>query len=468
MATKSLRQVSLEKLPPHNLDAEQAVLCAILLNNDALFTISTSLSAQDFYKPAHSKIYTACLAIQDRGDAIDLLTLRDELERRKQLDEVGDIPYLMRLSDAFPTAANVEFHQNIVLEKSLARRLLNIGIEIATTCYEDATPPHETLAMARQRLIEMRDGRESVTAVPLKTAIQKAFERFEAYREQQDAPSDDVWSGFADIDRITMGFHPGNLIVVAARPGCGKTAFACDLLRKATQRKIVDGKVQSVPVSAVLYSLEMTEEELSDRLLCAEAKVSAYDVKNNQLADDHWTRLTYAAESLSRCHSFIVDPSSMTITALRAHAKRMKLEHNIGMVLIDYTQLVLASTNKENRVQEISEVSRGLKALAKELHVPVIALAQLNREVEKRPDKKPQLSDLRDSGQIEQDSDVVMFPFRPELYFDDAEKGLAEMILAKHRHGAVGSVRLRFFSEFACFESYTPRHENPFQPYDEL
>lgn len=457
-----------EKLPPHNDEAEVAVLNAILLDNTKIFTALDLLHPSDFYKPRHAKILYAMVQVNQDGNAIDLLTLRDELERRQQMDEIGGAAYLVQLVDAVPTAANIEYHARIVKEKSLFRQALNIGISLTTTAYAAAQPLEVVLGNAYQSLIALTDGQAQTTVTPLADGIRQAFERFEAYRDQLNAPSDAVFSGFPDIDRIIMGFQPGNLIVVAARPGCGKTAFACDLLRKATQRKDVNGVTQNVPVAAVLYSLEMTQQELSDRVLCAEAKVNKYTVKTGALQAEHWERLTLAAEVLNKKPSHIADPSSMTITALRAHAKRMMLEHHIGMVIVDYAQLVSSSSTKENRVQEVSEVSRGLKSLAKELHIPVVALAQLNREVEKRNDKRPQLSDLKETGQFEQDADIVMFPFRPEVYFDDAEKGLAEMIIAKHRDGAIGSPKLHFFADYACFENYTPRQDNPFQQYDEL
>lgn len=460
----------MDKLPPFNEEAEQAVLTAILLDNNRLFSVLDILHPSDFYKPRHAKILYAMCQLNQDGNVIDLMTLSDELEKRKQLDEIGGAAYLVQLVDIVPTAANVEYHAKIVKEKSLFRQALNIGLTLTASAYEAADPFEVVLSNACQSLLSLTDQRMRTQVTSLSTGIRQAFERFEAYREQMNAPSDAVFTGFPDIDNIIMGFQPGNLIVVAARPGCGKTAFACDLLRKATQRKDVDGVVKNVPVSAVLYSLEMTQEELSDRILCAEAKVNKYTVKTGTLQAEHWERLTLAAEVLDKKPSHIVDPSSMTIAALRAHAKRMMLEHHIGMILIDYAQLVLPSSAKENRVQEVSEVSRGLKALAKELHLPVVALAQLNREVEKRNDKRPQLADLRETGQLEQDSDIVMFPFRPELYFDDAEKGLAEMIIAKHRDGALGAPRLRFFAEHACFENYSRREDSyPCSPqYEEL
>lgn len=453
-----LTKKSLEKLPPYNLEAEQAVLGAILLDNTAIHKALEVFDPDDFYRKSHQKIFDAMLELIDRGDAVDLLVLRDELERRRALDEIGGPAYLAALVDQVPTAANIEFHTKIVHEKAIARNLLNASIEIATRCYDDSEDVNDILEDAEQKIFSISEGKIKQGFTTLEEIVRKGFEHIEELAERKSLVTG-VSTGFVELDYMTSGLQPSDLIIIAARPSVGKTALGLNMAQHMGVR-------EKIPIA--LFSLEMSKEQLGIRLLCAESRLNSHNVRIGKLDDEDWQRLAHASEVLSKAPIYIDDTPALSILEMRAKAKRLKLEKDLGIVIVDYLQLMQARRRHENRQQEITEISRSLKALAKELDVPVVALSQLSRAVEQRTDKRPQLSDLRESGAIEQDADVVMFIYRPEVYGIEGAEGLAELIIGKQRNGPVGSVQLAFIKEYTRFENLETHHHGehltPFEP----
>ena len=383
---EDLTKKSLQKLPPFNLEAEQAVLGAILLDNNALFKALEIFHPTDFYRASHQKIFEAMLTLNERGDVIDLLLLRDELERGSHLEQIGGAAYLMSLVDAVPTAANVEFHARIVHEKSLARRLLNSSIEIATRCYDDSEDATSILEAAEQKIFEISEGQIKQAFTPLSVIVQDGYQKIEELAEKKSLVTG-VPTGFIELDRMTSGFQPSDLIILAARPAMGKTSFCLNIAQHI-------GVKEQIPTA--VFSLEMSKEQLGIRLLCGESRLDSQRVRIGDLEADDWERLTHASEILSKAPIYIDDTPAISILEMRAKSKRLKMEKGLGVVMVDYLQLMQPRTPRENRQQEITEISRSLKQLAKELHVPVIALSQLSRAVEQRNDRKPQLSDLRE------------------------------------------------------------------------
>lgn len=452
-----LERKSLQKLPPFNLEAEQAILGAILLDNAAIYSALEIFDAADFYRRSHLKIFQAMLTlIIDRQTEVDLLTLRNELERRNCLKEIGGPAYLAALVDQVPTAANIAYHARIVHEKAITRNLLNASIEIATRCYDDTEDANSLLGDAEQKIFTIAEGQYKQGFVALDIVAKQSFLRLEEIQEQGGGITG-IPTGFRDIDEMLSGMQPSDFIVLAARPSMGKTALCLDIARSIGIRR-------QIPIA--IFSLEMSREKLGIRMLCAEARVDAQKARKGQLSEEEWSRLSYASEILSHAPIFIDDSPSQTILDIRSKAKRLKLEQDIGIVILDYLQLIKADRRYESRTVEITEYSRALKSLAKELQVPVLCLSQLSRELEKRADKRPQLSDLRWSGAIEQDADVVMFIYRPEVYNIEGAEGISEIIIGKHRDGPVGSVALAFLKEYIRFDSldvqHSPSGEKPF------
>jgi replicative DNA helicase len=443
-----LTKKSLEKLPPYNLEAEQAVLGAILLDNTAIHKSLEIFDPDDFYRKSHHKIFNAMLELMDRGDAVDLLLLRDELERRRELDEVGGPAYLAALVDQVPTAANIEFHAKVVHEKAIARNLLNASIEIATRCYDDSEDVNDILGDAEQKIFSIAEGKIKQGFTALDEIVKKGYEHIEELAERKSLVTG-VPTGFLELDYMTSGLQSSDLIIVAARPAMGKTSLCLNMAQHIGVRE------QS---PTAIFSLEMSKEQLGIRLLCAESRLNSHNVRIGKLYDEDWERLAHASEVLSKAPIYIDDTPALSILDMRAKAKRLKLEKDLRIIIVDYLQLMQSRFRHENRQQEITEISRSLKALAKELDVPVIALSQLSRAVEQRTDKRPQLSDLRESGAIEQDADVVMFIYRPEVYGIDGAEGLAEIIIGKQRNGPVGSVQLAFIKEYTRFENLETYH----------
>ncbi|MDP3278035.1 MAG: replicative DNA helicase [Deltaproteobacteria bacterium] len=435
-------------IPPNDLDAERAVLGAVLLDNGVFGTVSAAVVASDFYHPGHAVIFEAMLAVNARGEPIDVVTLSSELRNRERLNAVGGMQYLGELTETTPTIANAETHGRIVADLAQVRRMIGVAHEIVARGYGERGEADSYLDYAAAQVFGVAQRRSKSTLIPLEVAVQEAFERIEKTMER-GARISGTESGFRDLDELTSGMHPGQLIIIAARPAMGKTSFVMCLTANAA-------KSAGKPV--LFFSLEMPRVELANRLLCGEANVDQSLLRSNMMTEDQMTALTQAASNIYNLPIYIDDSGELTLMDLRAKARRMKAERDLCLIVIDYLQLMKASRDgMDSREREISEISRGLKQLAKELGVPIIALSQLNRAVENRTDKRPQLSDLRESGAIEQDADTVMFIYRDEIYNKDTEdKGVAEIIIGKQRNGPTGTARLRFIRQLTKFTNLEP------------
>lgn len=429
-----------ERVPPQNLEAEQSVLGAMLLDREAVVQVSNQLIPDDFYADKHQNLFAAMLAVFGRGEPIDLITVQDELTKRGQLDEVGGITYLASLMNLVPTTANVQQYGAIVRQKAVLRRLQAAARRIVEDCYttEDMDA---TLSDAEKAVLQVTQQRSGKGYVHIKEALMNAYGHLE-FLYSSKGKTTGVTSGFRDLDQMTSGFQPSDMIIVAARPSVGKTAFTLNLARNAA----VQGKSK-----VAFFSLEMSAEQLALRLLASEATVDGHKLRNGQLLDQDWQRLSTALGTLAESDIFVDDTPNCPLPEVRGKCRRIKQEHGLDMVIIDYLQLMSIPQRagaQTNRQQEISEISRSLKTMARELNVPVIALSQLSRSVEQRQDKRPMLSDLRESGAIEQDADMVAFLYRDDYYNPDTEdKNIVEVIVAKHRNGPIGSVKLHFVKE---------------------
>ncbi len=431
------------KVPPHSLEAEQSVLGGIIIDNDALHRVLELLRPEDFYREAHQKIYEAMISLFERGEPLDLITLTNELKRSKTLEKAGGASYLAQLADAVPTAANVAHYAKIVKEKALLRRLIGAATEIAAECYREGQDIEELLDRAEQVIFGISQFRIRPSFYPMKEVLKEAFRTIERLYEKKELITG-VPSGFKDLDRKTAGFQPSDLIIVAGRPSMGKTAFCLNIAQYAA----VEAKVPTA-----IFSMEMSKEQLALRMLCAEAKVSASKVRSGFLSEGDLQRLTMAAGTLADAPIVIDDTPALSVLELRAKARRLKGEMDLGLIIIDYLQLMRGRSSAERREQEISEISRSLKALAKELQIPIIAISQLSRRAEDRPGRRPQLADLRESGAIEQDADLILFLYRDEVYNPNSDKkGIAEVIIGKQRNGPTGVVELSFVPELTTFK----------------
>lgn len=440
----------LEKVPPQNLDAEQSVLGAMLIDKEAVLRATEILRPQDFYRDAHRHVFEAMLGLSERGEAVDLITVTEELRQQGLLDQVGGAAYIAGLASAVPTAANVEYYARIVEEKALLRTLINISTRIAAMGYEGGEEIDALLDRAEQMIFELTQRKASSGFAVIKDILVETFYRIEELFVNKGQATG-IPSGFVDLDRLTSGFQPSDLIIVAARPSMGKTALCTNFCQNAAIRG-------NSPVA--IFSLEMSKDQLVQRMLCGEAMVDQQKVRTGQLDESDWQKLSQASAPLSRAPIFIDDTPGISVMEMRAKARRLKAEKGLSLIVIDYLQLMTSTRRIENRQQEISEISRSLKGLARELNVPVIALSQLSRAVEQRADKKPMMSDLRESGSLEQDADLVMFIYRDEYYNPESDKrGIAEVIIAKQRNGPVGSVELGFLKEFTKFVNLDRRHE---------
>jgi len=445
---------------PWSNEAEQAVLGAMLLDQDAALKAAELLDDTMFYREGHRLLYRAMTALTERGDVIDPVTLREELGKRGDLDRAGGMEYLGSLIDVVPTAANIEYHARIVRDKALLRRLIEAATGIAQEAYEGRGLPGEVLDNAEHRIFQVAQLRRTEEFIRLKELIWPTMERIEQLQSGHGAVTG-VPSGFTDLDRLTAGFQKADLVILAARPSMGKTAFILNVVQHAA---IEHG------VGVGIFSLEMSKDQLVQRLLCSEGLVDAQRLRRGQLRDDDYPKLARAAGLLGTAPIWIDDSAAITPLAMRSKARRLKAEHNIAMIVVDYLQLMQGPTDAESRQQEISYISRGLKALAKELDIPVVALSQLSRAPEQRggEHRRPQLSDLRESGAIEQDADVVCFIFRQEFYdgpvdpkTNESIEGLAELSVGKQRNGPTGTVKLFFKKEYTRFDNYSPREAPP-------
>lgn len=444
---------SLYRLPPQNLEAEQCVLGAALLQNGALLKLIEIIKETDFYRAAHQKIFAAMLTLFDKNEPQDLVTVTNLLRERKHLEEVGGAAYLASLTDNVPSTANVVHYAQIVRKKSILRQLIQVNSDIAARCYEEQEDVDELLNEAEQIIFEIAQAKSTQSVHPLSLVIKNTFKTVERLFERKELVTG-VPTGYVDFDKMTAGLQPSDLIILAGRPSMGKTALAMNIAQRvAIQHRIPVG----------VFSLEMSKEQLGMRLLCSESKVNSHSLRTGFLTDQDWPKLVRAAGRLSEAPMFIDDTPSMSVLEMRAKARRLKTDHDLGLVVVDYLQLMRGRNDAkyQQREQEISEISRSLKAMAKELYVPVIALSQLNRSLESRPNKRPQLSDLRESGAIEQDADLICFIYRDEVYNkaeDNPNRGLAEVIIGKQRNGPTGTIMLSFLDKFSTFEPYTPHN----------
>ena len=436
-----------ERPLPHNVDAEKSVLGSILVNNENYYTVVEGLRSEDFYLQAHRIIFRKMSEIVDQSQAVDLITLQDRLERDSLLASSGGIAYMASLMDGIPHLVNIDHYIQIIREKALFRQMIHSTNQILTECFDQADPAEEVLDRAEASLFELSERRTQTGLVSVKELESETHNVLEKlYTERQMITG--VATGFNDFDRMTSGLQPADLMILAGRPSMGKTALALNIAQHVALHK-------GDPVG--IFSLEMSRTQLLMRLLCAEAMVDAHKVRTGYLSNDNFGKLIDTLGTVANAPIFIDDSSTMTIMQMRAKARRMKAEYGLGLVIVDYLQLMSGFGRAENRNQEVSGISRGLKALAKELNVPVIALSQLSRAPEQRTggDHRPQLSDLRESGSLEQDADLVAFIYREEVYKQSEEnEGLAELIIAKQRNGPIGLVKLAFLKQFTRFQTY--------------
>jgi replicative DNA helicase len=449
------------RVPPQAVDVEMAVLGAMLIEKGAIAKAIEILDDSSFYKPAHQRIFAAMIALFERSEPVDLITLIEELRRRGELEKVGGEYYLTELTTRVTTAANMEYHAHIVLEKALMRQLISASSEIASRAYQETEDALDLLDEAEQKVFQISEQRMKKSFVSMNTAVHSTMEMLESIHGKHSGVTG-VPSAFTELDNITGGFQKSDLIVVAGRPSQGKTALVLSIARNASI-------LHDIPIG--FFSLEMSSQQLVLRLICAEARVDAHSVRTGRLPEDEWRKLSTSIGKLYKAKILIDDTPALSALEIRAKSRRLKVEHNVGMIIVDYLQLMQGPKNAQSREQEISSISRSLKALAKELNIPVVALSQLNRALELRGDKRPVLADLRESGAIEQDADVVIFVHRPEMFGIDIDpetkeptEGMAELIVGKQRNGPTGAVRLAFIKQYARFENLTRFREAAFLP----
>ena len=448
MANKEIDQNL--NLQPQSIEAELAVLGAMLSSKDAISKALQWLQSHHFYKESHSKIFLVMSDLFDKGEPIDTISVINKLKKNKQIDDVGGAYFITGLVESLPTAANVESYAKIVLEKFMLRELIRASHELSKDAYNDRQDVGEILDAAEQTIFSITQDRLRGGFMPIDGILHETFKNLDRIASNPGSVTG-VASGLIDLDEITSGFQKGDLAIIAGRPSIGKTALSLSIMRNAA----IDFKV---PVG--MFSLEMANHQLAQRLLCAEGRVDSHLVRTGKLPKNQWKNLSLAVGSLAEAEIYLDDTPAITVLELRAKARRLKAEKNLGLIIIDYLQLMQGPRNIESRQQEISNISRSLKALAKELDVPIIALSQLSRAVEQRSDHRPQLSDLRESGAIEQDADVVIFLYRSWVYSrDEEEKGRAQAIVAKQRNGPIGTVNLSFIDRFARFESISSFEE---------
>jgi replicative DNA helicase len=437
---------------PHNLEAEKSVLGAILIHNEAFNHAAELIDARDFFRDAHRRIFEKMVALSERGHAIDFVTLREELSRSGELDEVGGPAYVSALADGVPRSANVEYYARIVKEKSTLRSLIHSANKILTEAYEAEQEPDVLLDEAERSIFAIAEDRMRAGFTPLRDLVQGSFATIEKLQQSKGAITG-VPTGFHDLDEMTTGLQPGDLVVVAARPSMGKTSLVLNMAQHVGT---------STDMTVGFFSLEMSKEQLFMRMLTSEARIDAHRFRTGHLSEKDYGKLSHALGTLAEARVFIDDSASIGVLEMRAKARRLKAEHGLHLVIIDYLQLMQGRGRFESRQQEVSAISRSLKGLAKELSVPIIALSQLSRAPEGRTEHRPQLSDLRESGAIEQDADLVMFIYRPEVYEKEETKpedqGIAEIIVGKQRNGPIGTVRLSFLNQYTRFENYAGPH----------
>ena len=436
--------MSVSKVPPNDVEAEQAVLGSMLTDKDAVSAAIEVLKKDDFYREDNKAIYEAMINLYNKPEPIDIITVKDELQSMGKFELVGGLEYLADLPEKVPTTANVEKYIKIVEEKSMLRGLIKTSNDLINLGYDETQDVNSVMDQAERKVFDLMQNRNQTGYSAIKDVLVDSFAQLELLYNQKEGITG-VPSGFAELDLRTAGFHNSELIILAARPAMGKTAFALNIATNVATRS-------NIPV--LLFSLEMSKEQLVNRILCSEAMVDSNKLKTGKIEENDWVKIVEALGPLSESEMYIDDTAGISITEIRAKARKLKLEKNIGLIVIDYLQLIQGSGNRRNgsREQEISEISRSLKILAKELNIPVIALSQLSRAAEQRNDHRPMLSDLRESGSIEQDADIVMFLYRDDYYNDESEnKNIAEVILAKNRSGSIGTAELLWMSNYTKF-----------------
>lgn len=436
----------LSKAPPQSIEAEESILSAVLLDSDTLIDIVEIINPEDFYKPAHEKIFSAVNSLLATSQPIDIVTVSNQLKEDGKLEEIGGSAYLSRLIDTVPLAVNAVHYAKIIREKAILRHLIEQSSKIVQKCYEEQGDIDGIIDFAQSAVFEISDNQLKPSFSPVSELILQNINTIEE-RQNNDAEFSGIPTGYTQLDKLLSGLQKSDLIILAARPSMGKTAFALNIARNVA--------VNSHELVAV-FSLEMSKEQLSMRLLTAEARINSEKLKKGTIGEEDWERVTDAASLISDVPIYIDDSPNISPMDVRAKCRRLKMEHNLGLIIIDYLQLMRSSRANDRRDLEIAEISRSLKGLAKELNVPIIALSQLNRMLEQRAEKRPLMSDLRESGSLEQDADIVAFIYRDEVYNKDENnpnKGMAEIIVAKNRNGAIGTAMLSFIGKYTRFEN---------------
>lgn len=446
-----------ERVPPQNIEAEQAVLGAMLIDKEAIAKASEILTSSDFYREAHRVIFNAMLELYNKNEAVDMVTVTEILKRDNKLEDIGGLAYITSLANVVLTAANVKYHADIVAEKSVLRQLVRVSTEIAAMGYEANEDVGTLLDTAESRILEISNRKKKADFTPINDVLMESVQNIEKLINNKGGLTG-LPSGFADLDKLTSGLHPSDFIILAARPSMGKTALALNIVQNVALR--AHKKIGGEPRSVAFFSLEMSKEQLVNRMLCAEAGIDSQRLRVGEMGDKDWDSLWGACDLMSKAKIYIDDTAGITVMDMRSRARRLKAEHGLDLIVVDYLQLMQGSGKRNNsgdRQQEVSEISRSLKALARELDVPVLALSQLSRSVEARQIKRPMLSDLRESGSLEQDADIVAFLYREDYYNPETENKHTELIIAKHRNGPVDTVNLFFHKQFTKFVGFSKR-----------
>jgi len=437
-----MEEALIKRILPHSLEAEQSVIGSMIMSKDAIVEASEMITGADFYQQQYGIVFEAMVELHDEGKAVDLVTLQDRLREKELPPEISSMEFVRDLLATVPTSANVKYYAEIVAEKSMLRKLIKTTEEIGNLCYLGKEKTQDILEVTEKKIFDLVQNRGSEEFVPIRQVVLNAIEKIEKASRTQGSVTG-IPTGFIDLDYKMSGFQPSDLILVAAWPSMGKTAFVLNTAQYMAFHN---------DVTTAIFSLEMSKEQLVNRLLALESKVDSQNIRTGNLEDEEWAKLIEGANIIGKSHLIIDDKPGISISELRSKCRKYKMEHNLGIIFIDYLQLMTGSGRSESRQQEISEISRSLKALARELNVPVVALSQLSRAVEQRPDHRPMLSDLRESGAIEQDADVVMFIYRDDYYNKDSEnKNIAEIIIAKQRNGPIGTVNLVWMPNYTKF-----------------
>ena len=437
-----MEEALMKRILPHSMEAEQSVLGSMIMSRNAIIEASEIVTGADFYQQQYGIVFEAMVELHDEGKAVDLVTLQERLKEKDLPPEISSMEFVRDLLSAVPTSANVKYYAEIVAEKAMLRKLIKTTEEISNACYLGKEKTQDILEVTEKKIFDLVQNRGSQEYVPIRQVVLNAIEKIEKASRNQGSVTG-IPTGFIDLDYKTSGFQPSDLILVAARPSMGKTAFVLNIAQYMAFHN---------NVTAAIFSLEMSKEQLVNRLLALESKVDSQNIRTGNLEDEEWAKLIEGANVIGNSNLIIDDKPGISISELRSKCRKYKMEHNLGIIFIDYLQLMTGSGRSESRQQEISDISRSLKALARELNVPVVALSQLSRAVEQRPDHRPMLSDLRESGAIEQDADVVMFIYRDDYYNKDSEnKNIAEIIIAKQRNGPIGTVNLVWMPNYTKF-----------------